>query len=334
MMGLLRLAPRLPSRGLRLPHHVVVPGARKLQAGPRTPIGMVDFVGFADIHVPKGPSPDDTERIQGIVREREARNRKLQLEILRHPSLQPQITASLELPELASVLLSEVRDGTPSLSGSIEYSENAQGETLTLSEPDIYIMHKPAHWSEGARYPKTLVDEGESELRAATEAELNQVVCTSSSMKLSTSRFDLAPAGNAVLARAHTLLARSSLACESLMLAAPPSLVLGRSLPGATARRLLVARFLVGVGGLRAAPPPCGDRALRRPLSPGVHGRRRPDRRRYGCGLRRLGLMNMITESEDTMVQYSNLCEHDVEVYAVSWPAAPQEESSSRSLDI
>ena len=203
MVGLLRLAPRLPSRGLRLPHHFVVPGARKLQAGPRPPIGMVDFVGFADIHVPKGPSPDDTERIQGIVREREARNRKLQLEILRHPSLQPQITASLELPELASVLLNEVRDGgaavvgTPSLSGSIEYSENSQGETLTLSEPDIYIMHRPARWSEGARYPKTLVDEGESELRAATEAELNQVVCTSSSMKLSTSRFDLAPAGNA-----------------------------------------------------------------------------------------------------------------------------------------
>ena len=221
MMGLLRSAPRWPlaSRGLGQPRDCIACGLRLLQSAPFShsalppPLGLVDFIGFDGTeYVMESPSPDDPEHLQDIVREREARQKETDDRIRQHPCFQPLIRVSSEVPELelAGALLDKVgREwgenilGKPYLcGGDVDYVDRLSGEnvrmpkdtaggrvTIMLSPPAFIVTH-----AEEVKAGRKVVEKAKLEFWDATDAELDQVVCSSPYFKLHSHR-SYGPAG-------------------------------------------------------------------------------------------------------------------------------------------
>ena len=222
-MGLLRSAPRWPlaPRGLAQPRDCIACGLRLLQSAPFShsalppPVGLVDFIGFDGTeYVMEEPSPNDPEHLQDVVRKREVRQKEAHDRIRQHPCFQPLIRVSSEVPELelAGALLNAVRRewaeniiGKPYLcGGDIDYVDPLSGEevrspedtacgrvTIALSPPWFLVTHKKA-----VKAGRVVVEKAEVESWDATDAELDQVVCTSPYFKLYSHRnYSLDPAG-------------------------------------------------------------------------------------------------------------------------------------------
>ena len=218
MLGLLRSAPRWPlaPRDLGQPRNCIACGLRLLQSTPSShsalppPIGWVDFIGFDGTeYAMEEPSPDVPEHLQDVVRKREARHKEEHDRIRQHPCFQPLIRVSSEVPELelAGALVNTVKLelgkkilGNPYLcGGNLDYVDPLSGEevhsledtacgsvSITLSPPMFLVTHKEAR----------VAEEANMEFWEATEAELDEVVCTSPYFKLySTRHYSLEPAG-------------------------------------------------------------------------------------------------------------------------------------------
>lgn len=220
MLSFLRSARNvsLPSRGLRPtrglePLRSVACTIRQLhivpppQSGLPPPIGLVDFIGFEGReYVMKEPRPDDSEKTQKIKRERELRRKEAHDRTWQHPSFQPLISVVNEVPELqlAGALLDEANrefGADPDLGkvfyngGEVDFFDFESGEeirdpdnfegrvTLSLSPPRFMVIHKEEVYA-GRRK----VEDGVWESWNATEAELDQIVCTSPYFKLASSR--------------------------------------------------------------------------------------------------------------------------------------------------
>lgn len=223
--SLLRSARRSPlakPAGVRL-RDIAHDFRRRLQNAPQPvklspPIGLVDFIGFDDKeHLVQEPSPAVTRHIQDVVREREARIKDDQNRTLQHPSFQPLIRVANEVSELelAGALLDKVRRKWGErligkrylLGGGLEYVDPQSGREVyrpvdahgqvsaVLSPPSFAITHKEAVMA-GRRYDDYVVEEADVDCWDATEAELDEIACTSPYFKLTSTRScSLDPAG-------------------------------------------------------------------------------------------------------------------------------------------
>ena len=293
MLRLVRSGPNnasLRSRALKVPRGLglapgpIACGFRQMQStpeqnGPPPPIGLVNFVGFEyNEYVMCEPPADKPEDLQEVIRKRELRQKKVEDEWLQHPFFQPLVSVANAVPvlDLAGALLVEARRGHDSKpvigqhylaclhdmqyfdqdSGiELNLPEDVQGRvTLTLPPPSFMVTHKHAVTA-GRAYADYIVEAAEADSWIATEAELDQVACTSPYFKMGSFR-GAGPLG-------------SSLPCSALALpllcpcsahhpespdtiAAPPN---RRYIPRATRRHILAARLLVRDGRLRAADP-------------------------------------------------------------------------------
>lgn len=209
---------------------------RQLQSAPQTGLplrtssdGLVDFIGFeGDEYVMQDPLPKDPEHLQQVLREREFKRREYHRRIRQHPAFQPLVRVANEMPELelAGALLDKVKNigraaiGKPELVfGELQYVDKFSGEqirfeagrpcspqediTIKLAPLSITVTHKAAVWA-GRAYGDYVVEEAVDDCWKATESELDQVVCISPYIKMSSCRNGtLDPAGNARLALAH-----------------------------------------------------------------------------------------------------------------------------------
>ena len=190
------------------------------------PCGLVDFIGFdgAGYIVDEPPSDYPKERLSWW-RGREIEAKKAALTTMQHPSYQPLITIVNEVElELAGVLLDTVREfvvGTPRLGGGFWYADQLTGDglsprsskfwecyrgpqnelhrrgTLCMGSPAFHTVLKGPvreeresfdHKGRSLGMHTIQVSEAQSDYRDATEAELDQVVCTSPYFKLSHDR--------------------------------------------------------------------------------------------------------------------------------------------------
>ena len=225
MQALLSSARRLPlplptlrrSYGLCV-HRTIALSIRQLQSAPQRLSGVVDFIGFdGSEYIVEEPSADDPTHVQDALRNREAHNQEVYNTIRLHPSFQPLIRVTNEVSQLqlAGALLDEVGRGVGErlvgkrylCGGEIQYIDLQSGEevhvpadalgqvSVTLSPPSFCVMHREAVMA-GRKYDDYMVEEPHLEWLAATDHELDQIVCTSPYLKLSSTRtYRLDPAG-------------------------------------------------------------------------------------------------------------------------------------------
>jgi len=139
----------------------------KLPSSPRPPLGLVDFVGFADTPLVSAGA-----------------NSPMMNPASQHACFTPRIEVSCELPELMGALLDE------SLGGTLHLTWNCEGVAVEMAPPEFYLDPPPPLSSAS---PAT--DADELYFRPATEAQLDQVVVRAATLKLRSPNGDYAPAG-------------------------------------------------------------------------------------------------------------------------------------------
>lgn len=199
----------------------------KLPIFPTKPLGLVEFIGFdgkpyISRRLPRGMKEDTANW-----RRQNFQDEEMAKETMKHPSFQPLVRVVNEVAELelAGSLLDSIRNQGPEyldtvgvsfLSGGYHYIDKISGEyllsksshdhervTITFGTPEFNTVLKGRVWDCCKSYGhkvnhKTLVGHAQFDHRDATEAELDQVVCTSPYFKLDHEHHgEFQPAGSA-----------------------------------------------------------------------------------------------------------------------------------------
>jgi len=159
----------LPLRPLRLAcrHSIGCLRHLNLRSSPRPPLGLVEFVGFADSPMVSAGA-----------------NSQMMIPASQHACFTPRVEVSCEPPELMGALLDEA------LGGRLELTWNCEGVAVAMAHSEFYLDPPPP-----PRSDTSSTDEDELFFSPATEAQLDQVVCRAPTLKLRSPNSHNAPAG-------------------------------------------------------------------------------------------------------------------------------------------